>query len=480
MENNKNGIGDFLRKKFADFEEVEGGWARPDQRVREEVLQQITTPIGSVGAYWATGWVTLGGVILFLAGVYIWRLQNQMTELVKVVQQQEIQLKKIGVEFLDLKEKQGAEKNAWKDKLVTTEANFQTKINDLNTLIEQQSYSLWQAHKDNQKLEEQYVNYRNAIAGLEQKMINFTAFFEKNAPIAQANLTVVNPIPTLPFSFLVEKELAFLKPSLRSSIKPQKKQWKRFEIGYKHTFSQFGMSVNGKFKDLKSASDNLKNNEFVLNFLGGTVGFSFHPNWWIQTGFRKASVEVQQGYILNTFYDNTTEELLRDGSIKNDLLLIRTTPYSNTENNITVYFEPRKGLENGELLVVSLYENIGLKYTQLPLGVEYFYGNEAFQWSLQGGIQWNKISFSDYRVSTEVSAKGRDIRTETERLVKAIPTYQFLTTYGGVGFNYQLFQHWQLRGNLIYNYQLTNKNKVDFSTKTNSNQSYQLSLNYRF
>ncbi|GJM33567.1 MAG: hypothetical protein DHS20C18_25680 [Saprospiraceae bacterium] len=479
MEDKNNNLGDFFRKKFDDFDESGGDWMRPDRAVRDEVLQQIDVSGAAKPNYAKFILIAIIGLFLLATFGYIFYLQQQVVDLKTALQIQNEQSEASNMAVASLEKKYLNEKTRLllkSEQLQCSNDELVQREKDLDGLMQSQQSAVLQLQEENRILQKK-INDSVLTPIAKNNVLDEVADAKEN----KLKMNLVQKLPALlinPFTF---NENYPLKLSLPTQIRPLKSNRKRFEIGYEYALLGFDMAINRTFENQRLASESAQTNKISTPSHGFYFAWSPKKNWWIRTGLRNTSIQLQRRFVLGLAYNRTNETTRPGEPIRNELLLKTSTAFTEIKSAFDISIERGQELQEGDLLEVRIQDHLSLKYMQIPLGIEYFYGSGKLTWLFQGGFQYNRISFGDYRFITTVEARGRILPVDRRRILsQAFSNKQFLSTYAGLGLDYQIFNGWHARGSFNYHYNIIKNSTNEFPGSSKRGTALKLSLNYRF
>lgn len=481
MDNKNHNLEDFLRKKLGEFDDSNDGWDKPDPEVWNSAKAEI--PVFGNAKPFALKGLLIGGfcAILFFLGGYIHHLQKENKDLKIALNNQKEQLDDIARTVATLTEKRSKETAEWNsqnEKLERENNKIFKQKDDLENIIQKQEKTI-ASQKNNIQAKgisktPGFLNAKNNIPLPSETQVVDNLKKEKNPELQNIAVLSLKTFETTPSQF----------PILKTPIIPisaPKKTFNKFEIGYEYGIPNIKIQSKRAFDDLKATSEGLTNEVFNGKSHGVYFAFSPKQNLFIKTGIRKASFDIKQTYKTGLFYDKSKEYIKDDGKIGNDFDLNLNTSYSDQRSTIAITVPSDVNLKSDDVLFFTIYENQNIESYQVPLGLQYFIGNQRFSWFMEGGVQWNKLVFSNYQLKTIVEdSKSKEFVVDKIEFDSDSFSKQFLSVYGGLGFNYQLTTHWQLRTTYLVNYILINKQSTDFSKADLTSRSFNMSLNYRF
>ena len=270
-------------------------------------------------------------------------------------------------------------------------------------------------------------------------------------------------------------------------IKLPKKQkpYYQWQVGYMHGQTDFHLPVVRKFKRAALVSRADIDRVVPVPTHGLSIGFMPTNNWQVQTGFHLANQSIERTQQLSVFYDKSNEFSTPSGERRTELELTSKTFYSETEEKLNITLPQDREVEEGELLAVELTEKFDLKYWQVPLGVNYIFGTERLRFMLNGGGQWNALSFDNHDVNLTVNTSQEEWkhnRKDDKRPPRQPRKRQFLSMYGGAGLNYQLTGRLQAQAMLSYQHALVARRLEGFNPVKNDplDRVLKVGLQYQF
>lgn len=444
-------LGDFIRNKLNSSGPNEGGWDAPDPGVRAELLSQLTS-----GAVFTSAAVSLklvawaASVLIGVVAVAGYLASDHIDSLNQQTQAQHEQIQDMQLEI---------------DSLID---RYEGDVADMQNglrLVEQQRDSVRQAARTWQYIAED----QQQTLGYFQQMVQKQAVSIQKAEnkfgdsvsqqvLAGEEVEVSLPNDLIPLPWQnapLPYSLGTASPNVQLGFDPFTIKPSRIEIGYQASWKSQNLAATWRFENLRHASGGEEDQQKWMQMHGLDVGIPLRRNLWIRTGLKVGRLNVDQSYNLTVAYDNQREFSLRDSLYANDLTLTKSTLYGESEEEIRILLARRGDLRDDELIEVSLQESYTRRLVQVPLGLSYFHGENRLQWWIQAGVQWNHLRGYNYELTANVETEGRFIKLE-HRHSRQRPSYhkQYLSTYGGVGLNYQLTRHVHVRGGLSYQFEL--------------------------
>ena len=491
MKNKSDNLENFIKNKFNELDGQSDGWDVPDADVWGQAVNRM--PVATQpAAFYKMPFLKLaaGAVLLLLAGGYMFLLNQKVNTLETALNQQKIIIEKSDEQILNNEKETGeliAENKHLKkeNNLIKKEKTVleKTSIEQRRTInfLKNKNEIIQEKKKERSFFKKEIIENEKAA---EKNLLNLPTDQEEFRNLANRNALapdllnlkdLVNLTPTTINNLNIPSNIFSKK------ITPIKKRNKKIEIGYEYNFSKIKIPSVQDFKDIKTIDKNSANNVFNVKFHGLNMAFSPKRNLFIKTGFRKAVFDTHQNIKTGWYYDKDQEYTKPDGTVGNNLALAMNTPYSKQESAINIDVPEDVDIKSGDVLVVHLEEYQTVESYQVPLGLQYFFSENRLQWFLEGGLQWNKMVFSDYKLTAEIE----DVKSDQwevdgiDYFSKPSFSDQFFSAYGGLGINYHLIGNWQIRA--AYNCQFNFiKNKKEFSNSELNSTSINLGLNYRF
>ncbi len=479
MENKNNNLEDFLRKKLSDFSEISDSWDKPDAGVWVQAQQEFPGFAKSKSFRFDTFWkVGLFLLLLFSIGYIIFlQRENHVLKLELDKKTEEIwQNQEIAVSDENLLEK-STTIIADNEKLATQNKLLYKQKTEIEHLFRLQQESIIRLTNENQGLQNS-IKKNTSLAPALSNISDIKSGSTKNINTGKA---IAKDHQSIHFLFKKTNKIegpGFPKLDVSISFIPLKKKRRKFEVGYEYALLGLNIPVETGFGDL---SKNKSNNRVYAQAHGFYFAYAPQKNLYIRTGLRTSTTTVQQNSKLNVEYDKSGEYIKQNGAIGNDLKFDTKTFDNHTKSDITVEIPQGAAIENGDFLIVNFSDYQNLRYFQVPLGVEYFYGKGRWQWHLQGGIQWTQITFGDYTLNAKIYTKDEELPVDKIKVYsKSQPSKQYFSSYGGFGLNFQISETLHARADLAYTYDFINIKSKDFSNSQFFSNAFKLGLNYRF
>lgn len=522
-----NNLDNFLRRKQETFDEATD-WDRPDKATKAAVLNQVAIGEGSSKGPGNTAyrkWIAMaaGVSLLFvLLGGYVYQL-NEPKQLTKSVINETITTETIENQGIDLegqqlegaafslKEEQNQaaiqfEENRVEEMLTNEMANLNQQSNDLEnqiSVLEQTMAIVEKARLDIIALEKKVQNLKRKI---KEENKQKEAFLERKKTESKSSNTLVKtkltekgeislkPAKEMPSIAFKWQNDGLEMPQKRPSQLPlqellleemhEPKEHSNFEIGYQHSLQEFKVLMKNLFAGQELKYTTLTNHKIYSQSPGVDLAYSPKKNWWIRTGLHLYKVEVSRKSRSITSYDRTTDYINEQGEYI--LTYTSNTPYINITRNFDVVIPEDTTLQNQDQLKLTMEEFLYLRYLQIPLGIDYFYGKGKLQVLGQVGGQWNRVSVNGYGYSGKIESTTQEgIISQGSTIIDRKELHkQFLSAYAGVGLNYEFKPNWQMRAGVNCSYrfiksELIRENVVDYPS-INVSANYKLGLHYRF
>lgn len=500
MENNN--LGDFIRNKLSKANSKES-WSNPGPKVDQSVLNTITQTRST--AVWSRKWVWIGSgavlLFLFLGGALY--QQNQEIDVLK-------QALNSKLEPAD-KHTQNTEKRPPKDQLYTTLLQKAALLSKEKSELEKANEILNQENKNLR------MNSAIQLNKTQESQASVSIPLEKTTRaidlINTQNHVRVDEIAELKkerdelktknerLSESLEKkgkENGFLQDSLialnlnsidtvvpiaqvsSSEMQPIEKL-KRFSVAYDFSKNYWDAPVQRSFEDhgVQSEKDGFTKVSSTVN--GLTFGYAPRTNIRLITGLRVSKFELYSAYDLALSYSSNNEYFGQNGNVVNRFNLTTDTPFSSTENEALVSFDPGLTPQEGDF--VGCYNSLFLSFNeyQIPMGIEYLLKANKTRFFFQGGLQLNLLTMDDYLHNTYLYddefqlLNSENTSLETQRLEN-----QFnMSLYGALGIEQSIFKNFYLRGSFNFSRNFLKRYNNELNPSYNSN-TWRFGLGYRF
>ncbi|MDB4728486.1 hypothetical protein OAF63_06815, partial [Saprospiraceae bacterium] len=265
--------------------------------------------------------------------------------------------------------------------------------------------------------------------------------------------------------------------------KTDTKNHKRFAMGYEYSRQKWDIPINRTFSEQRLVSENGRNENISTNVHGLNFAFSPKQNWWIKSGLRFTQFNIESTYNMGLAYSATNEITDPISRTTTNTLNVKTfTPFSISDNSVTVLFEEDREPEAGSLLEYQAEDNLSINSWQIPIGVErQFNAGKTFLF-IQGGVQLNSINIKEHTFRTSILDSERNPLNIVRESLDAqdVSNKLFLNIYGEFGIEQPIFQEWYLRAALNYSYNFLKNNSSNNLNQAKTGTAFRLGLNYRF
>ncbi|MCR9290276.1 MAG: hypothetical protein NXI23_23130 [Bacteroidetes bacterium] len=515
MENNN--IGDFFRKRLDDDMPNED-WANPDLEIDSKVLNQITQPNKPISKGWGGVILKSGiGILLLLMGGYIIYLNQELsvaknkiigrTDIVENAKPESNIQDDFNTKTTEIKDALIAKLEAEKENLLFEKEKLNqlneellgeitkqsinpvqretVKINSENydaikTLREEKEILLAENQRLNQ-LTDQLLNENNVLEEQQNTHQQSYTQMENENNELKDSLSLLSSLVVENMNSETEKILD--KEPIIPEEKIDAKNHKRFALGYEYSRQKWDIPINRTFAEQRLVSENGRNENISTNVHGLNFAFSPKQNWWIKSGLRFTQINIESTYNMGLAYSATNEITDLISRTTTNTLNVKTyTPFSISDNSVTVLFEEDRAPEEGSLLEYQAEDNLSINSWQIPIGLErQFNAGRTFLF-IQGGVQLNSISIKEYTFRTTILDNERNpLNIVRESLdAQGVNNKLFLNIYGEFGIEQPIFQEWYLRAALNYSYNFLKNNSSNISNQAKTGTAFRLGLNYRF
>jgi hypothetical protein len=256
---------------------------------------------------------------------------------------------------------------------------------------------------------------------------------------------------------------------------------KRFSVAYDFSKNYWDAPIQRSFEDhgVQSEKDGFTKVSSTVN--GLTFGYAPRTNIRLVTGLRVSKFELYSAYDLALSYSSNNESLGQNGNVVNRFNLTTDTPFSSTENESLVSFDPGLTPQEGDF--VGCYNSLFLSFNeyQIPLGIEYLLKANKTRFFFQGGLQLNLLTMDNYMHNTYLYddefqlLNSESTGLETQRLEN-----QFnMSLYGALGIEQSIFKNFYLRGSFNFSRNFLKRHNNELNSSYNSN-TWRFGFGYRF
>lgn len=492
-------LGDFFRKKIEEETAENISWSKPDDEVRDEVLQQIFVVKPASTNKKRIVSILFFILFLLLLGGYIWCLKVENKQLKTALTQEKTALKKAHSTILNLKKSSNKQKEFTQqgEKILRNTNEFsepnkfnepiEYKTNEVKPLIQVVAPAIFKFKKENDIL-------NNNISKQKVELITKNAKEKALKSISNTSidqhkiLTKIQMLDSISIE-PIDKEIVILEmdeeDSINTTFKVENRrlEFKRFELGYEYGKLGFKSVIKTEYKDFKDGANKSVTKEVFSNSNGFYAAFflkkpNYPSNLWLRTGIRNTNIVIEQDVMLSSIYDKTGEYIKTNGEIGNDLTLKSTGFYTETESTISISIPQGTVLETGDSIFSKMVNYQKFNLIQIPIGVAYQYGERNLKLRMEGGFQWNKASFSEYLVDGTVEGKNEELKIDKIEIISERTNKQFWGVYAGLGIDYSLSENWVLGVSLNYRYDWNIMKEIP--NQDLINRDFRLRLGYKF
>lgn len=484
-------MNDFFKNRLKNWEAKDDDWAKPDAAVKTHVLQQIQITNQPKESRKKPLFIIFLLMTLLTVGetlTYVWQ-QNKFLKTKQKIQATELAkankiIKKLKsttiknrlspiVETINEKPETINKTNG----KIEVSSNLYNKyrannatINHLKNIIEQQNKTILQLKNENQALSKEVVEKVEIIALLEN---------DKNKLVVNQNAKNQS------INLLQNKEYVAINSNLNNwkistknlisdnNLSKRNNKKSRFEIGYELSLVGIKTQYETSYKDFTKTSQKNEIKEQLTLSNGLRMAYVLNENWSIQTGFRYGQSTWETDLEFSSIYDKSEEYIKPNGNIGNDLTLKSSGILSETESQISVEIPNATDLNNGDLIVSDLISTETITSLQIPIGVEYYFGESRLNYSLQSGININQITSKNYTIDGNIQSYNSELKIENIEYKNEDYTKRYFEGYFGISLRYDLTPKLAIHAN--YNYRLS---PYFLKNLTMTNRSLQLGLNY--
>lgn len=482
---------DFFKNRINDLDSSNDGWDLPNEAIWENAKTQFPIHPQKKSWDWKLGALIFLSFLLASASGYIYYLKKDLAEKsteLKIAQS-EIQrnntLSLYNSNQSNQLEKAAADAKMEKPNGQNTSTYLTPHQENSAQLIFHQKKTISTLQKENQKLKEAIISESSNSAVIRESYIspnkNSSSDFsmkktkktlETIIPIAFSSLNIENAFPTQRLDLKKEFKVIFPK---------QKKQGSMLEIGLKYSSMNFEIPIDYDFDKLEKEDFGKKDWSFPLKFTGGEfqIAYQVRPSLWITTGLRRTTGGFEKSFSDKLIYDKSGEYLDDEGKVINEFDITAQSGFGDAGSNINFEIPDGTAIDDGDFLETKWNYSQQYKFTQLPIGVNYFLGKNKLQWFFRGGFGWNSVSFGEYYVEAQISYDNEIFPIKENKKSKGNEiSSQFINGFGGTGLNYQLTPNWNIRTSFSLEKNFIQRNEI---IKSNSlTKTFDFGLNFRF
>lgn len=491
MSDRNQNMDDFIKKRLNDLGSA-GDWDRPRPLVRDRVLTQIVPVKSDRKKNFVWLWLLALGLFAGLSTISLSRHYKNKIASISQIHQAELDgrmtiIDKLNVDLNNEKEKLLAERKTWRFVLDST----QNAIRELNnsaqsgaSLRRQQRSIMTQLNLESLLWENKFRDFKAQNQPLihpvgeqyDRLSLIKREDVEKELNLNQRQESPEFMMPTLPYTQLEMPKFNFGKNKYKNYIMPFTKSRSKLKLGYDFAIKQVDLSTEKSFEQQRLASDGLQIKSALAYSHGLYMAYSPKPRWWIRSGISRSNLSLQYQSRLGIGY-NTDGEFNRPDASKGNVLLLHTeTSFTEIESQIEIINPRGRELQTGDLIELSIQEELDLNVISLPLGLEYETGYGQFNWLAQLGMMWNRIDYTRYNIQVEGVANIGGIPIYKSDVNAAnIPSSDYISLYGGIGLEYRIFSNWFVQPTLLGHYNFSEQLSA---TKTSIG--LQVSMGYKF
>lgn len=506
MDNNKDNLGEFLRKKFSEIEGKEEEWSTPSLEVRNNVLDQITEMPEKKKKRGVLFFLIFLGLVMSISFFEFWDGEKMKEELSLSREKNKMDVGILNTESVN-KHLNSLTQKEIEDESKTIETNFSnSELIEQNTLLKTivdhqndiikdlkeenlttaksitdsksiQEASTIEAFKEllrankNLKTEQEKLRVLNNTQQEKIKILsneNQLLLDRLNTQIYASNLAkeenlkereksaiVVQDIEPLIKKGLTTEEI-FIEPvNLIEDFglnNPKKKV--QFELGYQLGFQGRIREVIEYTEQQGRLTNQLNNKLLVSHMHGLNVGISPIRNFWIRTGGHIGNMNLHQKHQVKLIYNSNSSTALT-GLTDSDVHQLSNTGISTLERNIDALANAQ-GVVDGDNLDLNFETNLVLTALQIPLEFNYLYGKKRLQALFQLGGQWNLLNYQYYihGFETKINNQNNVSLSVGEEAISSPgkTSVNYWGVHAGVGLNYNISKHFVLQGLFSYEY----------------------------
>ena len=494
MADQKNKLEDFFKNRINDFDESNDGWDLPDESAWGNAQTHFPNHPQKKTWNWRLGVVILLAFFLLSAGTYIYFLKKDLTKKINELELAQIEIEKKN----NLSADQAGTITSFENQIEATAKNLISEKNNtknaISSLIQQEQNSIQTIfsqkkaiqilQNENQKLREEIISVpANFVAKSESNIpsnensvsnlstTNSKEILENVIPIAFADMGIKNDFPIQQLDLESEFKVIFPKPKKKSG---------KFEIGLSYSSMNFEIPLAYDFEKLEKEDFGKEDWSVPVICTGGEIHLAYkvRPNLWITTGLRRTNGGFENNFSDKLIYDKSGEYFDDEGKTINEFEINTQSGFGDAGSAINFEIPTGTNIENGDFVETEWNYAQQYKFTQIPIGVNYFVGKNKLKWFLKGGIGWNRISFGEYSVEAQLSYDNEILPIKNNEKKEFEVSSQFLNGFAGAGLNYQLTNNWNARTSFTLEKNFIQKN--DFLNSNALSKVFEVGINYRF
>lgn len=489
MADDKNNLEDFFKRRINDFDSPNDGWDLPDEDVWSQAKIHFPNHPQKKRSDRKLMFIVLFLLILGMITGYVFYLQN---ELVKKSNEFDLAKKEIKNKnnTITILEKTIAKVQ---EDLIQEKINTQNATSSLTQSQQTNTKTIFNQSKNSQVLKNENQKWIGELMKTPSDLASFReakslspkevdASFNSSEDTSRVS-TVSTVASITSLNYPIPNELSLLKlevlPVINLSIAMPYRE--RSEIGIDFIHRNFEMPLEYDFEKLEKEDYGKKDWSFPINTRGFQVrlSFEFFSNLWLTSGWRRTRGGFDKIFSDKLIYDKSSEYINDKGETVNEFDI--TTQSSFSDSGSTINFEIPDGtsINNGDFILTDWNYAQEYTFTQIPLGINYFIGKNKLKWNLQGGIGWNRVTFSEYFEKTQLSYDNEFLPIKNDGKTKRNEfKTRFMNIYGGVGFDYALNKYWMIRSAFIFEKNFLQKDPILDSNSISKG--FNLGLSHRF
>ena len=226
----------------------------------------------------------------------------------------------------------------------------------------------------------------------------------------------------------------------------------KFELGLE--FGLFSTDIGYSFS-YKMLTRGIQVDGYKLHhstMTGLSLTHQLSKKWWLQTGIRYGRSTWSDDVLFEALYNKSIEQILPNGEIRYDLILISSGSLNESETKINVSMTNASSLDDGDFIVSSLLVENRLDWVQIPIGLVYRLGRKRLNYEIKGGLSLNQIRVSNYHIDGLIEG-AVSIFNINEITYPPSDNKRFLGTYLSAGLRYNLKKNIILNTNFNIRYE---------------------------
>lgn len=480
MADNKNNLEGFFKNRINDFDKSTDGWDLPNESVWRNARNDFPNYPQKKKWNWKLGALIVIVSTLVLEGGYIYYLKNELVKTskgIEIIQGQRGNKNNtiaiIEKEVFKIESELEKRKLNKQNLIVSPTQKNQIPIgfilnqDELNKSINRGSAST-----------QIYLNSKDelnsfSIGNIETTGLrnDFKIAVAESTPISFSFIEIENVFPIKKLDLISEYNVVI--PKLK-----QKKE--KFELEINYNSLNFETPLTYDFEKLEKKDFGENESSFPIQFKGGGLHLSYNirTKLWLSVGLRRTIGGFENIFVDKLIYDKSGEYIDNEGKIINEFKIITQTGFSDSGSSIDFEIPNGTNINDGDLFEAEWNYSQKYKFTNIPVGVNYYMGNDELNCFIKVGLGWNKVSLGKHFVEARLSYDNEILPIKRNQESEKELSSQFVNGFVGAGLDYKLNPIWNARASFILEKNFIQKSEVLRSNSTSK--VFNIGLSYRF